>query len=306
MTGERLYKAQSRFLFHSRIRLKIPARYGEEDFDAFYRVLETIDKRYNSFQPGSFFDKINRRAGEFVPVDAESIGMIARATAISDLVDGAYDISIMPLLRLWGFWQTRQTLPTPEDIAAARSRVNYRQIQTRGHAVCIGKTQEIITGSFLKAYAVDRLADKLRESGIHDAIINAGSSTICAINCAENPYSEVSVHEPESDKHLFTLKIANQCYATSAQTKTAVHIDGKSYGHILDPRTGFPSGNRLLGIISRNGMTGDMLSTALYNETPTGFLDKISRLPADWQITGFLMDAHGNLTFSPGFAAQLL
>jgi thiamine biosynthesis lipoprotein len=212
----------------------------------------------------------------------------------------------MPLIRLWGFYQqtAAHSLPTQEDIAAACARVDYRQIQLRGHTVRIGETQEIVTGSFLKAYAVDCLANKLLESGVRDAIINAGSSTIRAINPAEHPYIEVSVHEPESETQLFTLKIANQCYSTSAQSKTAQRIGGKSYGHILDPRTGFPSENRLLGIVSRDCMTGDMLSTALYNETPAGFLDKISRLPEAWQASGFLMDARGELTFSPEFTAR--
>jgi thiamine biosynthesis lipoprotein len=299
---ELLYKAQTRFLFHAHIRIKIPAVYPDAIFDELYAALEEVDRKYNSYQPDSYIDRINRQSGHFVEVDDETVRILEQVITLSAFFDGTYDITIMPLIRLWGFYKDDvRRVPAPHEIDAIRHLIDYRNIEIRGNRVRIGQGQEIITGSFIKAYATDRLIAKMKEKDISNAIVNAGGSTIHAINHSSDAPWQVDVAHPESELPLFTVNLDNRCYSTSSQTTSFVDINDKRYGHILNPKTGFPSTNRLLGIASENSMIGDIISTALFNETPEGFLKKTELLSHHYNIAGFLMDENSTITTTPDF-----
>lgn len=299
---ELLYKAQTRFLFHSHIKIKLSAFYEEGIFDELFAILEHVDKKYNSYQAGSYFDTINKNSGSFVDVDEETVNILNQAITISDFFNGTYDITVMPLIRLWGFYKDEQRrIPSIKEIEDVKKLVDYRRIEIDGKKVRIEKGQEIITGSFIKAYAVDRLTERMLELGINDAIINAGGSTIMAINNESHPRWQVMVRHPQTEEVLFKLNIANQAYSTSSQAKTFVTIDGKEYGHILNPITAFPSANKHVGIISDNCMIGDMISTALFNESAEGFLKKIDLLSEYYSIKGFMIDSDNNIIYTQDF-----
>lgn len=298
-----LYKAQTRFLFHANIRIKIPAAFPDTLFNELYAVLEDVDRKYNAYQPGSYIDQINRHAGHFVDVDDETIRILEQVIGLSAFFDGAYDITIMPLIRLWGFYKDDiRRVPAPHEINAIRHLINYRNIEINGNRVRIGKGQEIITGSFIKAYATDQLAADMQKKGISNAIINAGGSTIRAINTPFDAPWQVNVTHPENGESLFTLNLDNSSYSTSSQSTAFVDIDGKRYGHILNPLTGHPATNRQLGIATGSAMIGDIISTGLFNETPETFLKKTARLSQHYPLAGFVMDQDGIITTTPDFS----
>ena len=182
--------------------------------------------------------------------------------------------------------------------------MNDGLIDIDGNRVRIAKGQEIVTGSFIKAYAVDRLLEKMREMKITDAIVNAGGSTMAAVNNAAHPSWQVGVDVPGTNDPLFVTDIANGVYSTSAQGDSFVEIGGKRYGHILNPQTGYPSSNKMVGVVTESAMLGDMVSTGLFNESAAGFLEKMQLLQKDFSIEGFLMDEAGNITRSAGFGAD--
>ncbi|SBV95130.1 FAD:protein FMN transferase [uncultured Dysgonomonas sp.] len=301
---ELLYKAQTRFLFHAHIKIKVSAFYEDDIFDELYAVLENVNKKYNSYQPDSYIDRINKHAGHFVEVDDETVKILERIISFSAYFDGTYDITIMPLLRLWGFYKDRQRgIPSSEELIAAKKLIDYRRIEIEGNRVRIAEGQEIITGSFIKAFAVDKLVEKMANIGITDAIINAGGSTIRAINNESHPAWQVIARNPDDEQLLFNLDISNQCFSTSSQDKTFVNIEGIKYGHILNPKTGFPSTTKQIGIISDSCMVGDILSTALFNETAEGFLQKADILAPYFTFEGFIIDENNRMTCTKGFDA---
>lgn len=301
---ELLYKAQTRFLFHAHIKIKVSAFYEDDIFDELYAVLENVNKKYNSYQPDSYIDRINKHSGEFVKVDNETVRILEQIINLSNYFDGRYDITIMPLISLWGFYKDKQEkIPSSEELMAAKELIDYHRIEIEGNRVRIGKGQEIITGSFIKAFAVDKLVEKMADIGITDAIINAGGSTIRAINNESHPAWQVIVRNPDDEQELFNFDINNQCYSTSSQNKTFVNIGGKKYGHILNPKTGFPSTTKQIGIISDNCMVGDILSTALFNETAEGFLQKADMLAPYFTFEGFIIDENNRMTCTKGFGA---
>ncbi len=302
-----VYKAQVRKLFHAHIKIKIPVFSDEHLFDEFFAVLEDIDKNYNSYSEGSFFDQINKHSGEFVDVDSETIDILNQILSFSQLFDGEYDITVMPLIRLWGFYKDDQrVVPSRKQIEEVKKLVDHRRIEIRESQVKVAKGQEIITGSFMKSYAVDKLVQKIKSEGISDAIINAGGSTIRAINNKVHPEWTVDVKNTQGEDDLFKIKLSNGTYSTSAQNKIFVEIDGQKYGHILSPVTGFPSTNKQVGIISESCFIGDVISTGLFNQSSEGFSRKMKILQNQYKVSGFLVDQDNKITYSDNFTENII
>ena len=306
-----MYKVQVRFLFHSDIKIKIPEIYDDSIFDDLFGILEDVNRKYNSYSENSYIDKINKNSGHFVKVDLQTIEILRKIIYLSKIIGGEYDITIMPLIRLWGFYKQNPVLPYFEEIKKAKKLVDYKKIIVDRKRSCIkiGKNQEIITGSFIKAYAIEKMVNRMRELGIKDAVVNAGGSSIIAIDewgiIAENPEDEKEVlrnvngmptritkykHSGDKDNDLFEIKIKNMSYSTSNQKNTYLMINNEKYGHIISPKTGFPSQNKQVGVITKSAFFGDVISTGLYNQTSEGFYKIMERLSCEMEISGFLID----------------
>ena len=313
-----MYKVQVRFLFHSDIKIKIPEIYDDSVFDDLFGILEEVNKRYNSYSENSYIDKINKNSGHFVKVDIETVEILRKIIHLSKIIGGEYDITIMPLIRLWGFYKQNPVLPYFEKIKKVKRLVDYKKIiiDRKRKRVKIGKNQEIITGSFIKAYAIEKMVEEMKKIGIKDAIVNAGGSSIIAIDewgiIAENPEDEKEVlrnvngmpvritkykYSGNGNNDLFEIKIKNMSYSTSNQKNTYLIIDNEKYGHIISPKTGFPSQNKQVGVITENAFFGDIISTGLYNQTPEGFYEIMEKLSCEMEISGFLIDKSGKIYY---------
>jgi len=313
-----MYKVQVRFLFHSDIKIKIPEIYDDSVFDDLFGILEEVNKRYNSYSENSYIDKINKNSGHFVKVDIETVEILRKVIHLSKIIGGEYDITIMPLIRLWGFYKQNPVLPYFEKIKKVKRLVDYKKIiiDRKRKRVKIGKNQEIITGSFIKAYAIEKMVEEMKKIGIKDAIVNAGGSSIIAIDewgiIAENPEDEKEVlrningmpvritkyeYSGNGDNDLFEIKIKNMSYSTSNQKNTYLMINNEKYGHIISPKTGFPSQNKQVGVITENAFFGDIVSTGLYNQTPEGFYEIMEKLSCEMEISGFLIDKSGKIYY---------
>ena len=313
-----MYKVQVRFLFHSDIKIKIPEIYDDSVFDDLFGILEEVNKRYNSYSENSYIDKINKNSGHFVKVDIETVEILRKIIHLSKIIGGEYDITIMPLIRLWGFYKQNPVLPYFEKIKKVKRLVDYKKIviDRKRNRVKIGKNQEIITGSFIKAYAIEKMVEEMKKIGIKDAIVNAGGSSIIAIDewgiITENPEDEKEVlrnvkgmpvrltkyeYSGNGDNDLFEIKIKNMSYSTSNQKNTYLMINNEKYGHIISPKTGFPSQNKQVGVITENAFFGDIVSTGLYNQTPEGFYEIMEKLSCEMEISGFLIDKSGKIHY---------
>ena len=313
-----MYKVQVRFLFHSDIKIKIPEIYDDSIFDDLFGILEDVNRKYNSYSENSYIDKINKNSGHFVKVDLQTIEILRKIIYLSKIIGGEYDITIMPLIRLWGFYKQNPVLPYFEEIKKAKKLVDYKKIivDRKRSRIKIGKNQEIITGSFIKAYVIEKMVNRMRERGIKDAVVNAGGSSIIAIDewaiIAENTEDEKEVlrnvngmptritkykHSGDKDNDLFEIKIKNMSYSTSNQKNTYLMINNEKYGHIISPKTGFPSQNKQVGVITKSAFFGDVISTGLYNQTPEGFYKIMERLSCEMEISGFLIDKFGKIHY---------
>ena len=314
-----MYKVQVRFLFHSNIKIKIPEIYDDSIFDKLFGILENVDEKYNSYSENSYIDKINKNSGHFVKVNDETIKILSKIIHLSKIIGGEYDITIMPLIRLWGFYKQNPILPSLDKIKKVKRLVDYKKIiiDKKRKRVKIEKNQEIITGSFIKAYAIEKIVEEMKKIGIKDAIVNAGGSSIIAINewgiITENPEEEREILRTEkgmpikitqnqyagNDEYndLFEIKIKNKSFSTSNQKNTYILINNEKYGHIISPKTGFPSQNKQVGVITENAFFGDIISTGLYNQTPCKFYEIMGKLSKKMEISGFLIDKDGEIFY---------
>ena len=286
-----MYKVQVRFLFHSDIKIKIPEIYDVSVFDDLFGILEEVNKRYNSYSENSYIDKINKNSGHFVKVDIETVEILRKVIHLSKIIGGEYDITIMPLIRLWGFYKQNPVLPCFEKIKKVKRLVDYKKI------------------------IIDKKRNRVK-IGIKDAIVNAGGSSIIAIDewgiIAENPEDEKEVlrningmpvritkyeYSGNGDNDLFEIKIKNMSYSTSNQKNTYLIINNEKYGHIISPKTGFPSQNKQVGVITENAFFGDIISTGLYNQTPLKFYEIMGKLSCEMEISGFLIDKSGKIYY---------
>ncbi len=321
---EKEYKVQTRFLFHTNIKIKIPDSFENKVFDELFEILEDVNKNYNSYSKNSYIDKINKNNGKFVQVNEETVNLLEKVVHFSEIMNGEYDITIMPLIKLWGFYkENSDKIPENLEIKKIKKLVDYKKIiiDKKNLKVKIDKNQEIITGSFIKAYAIDKAIQKMKELKIDDAIINAGGSSIAAINgwgiIVENPEPEKKLLKNDDGKilkitkekyegndeynDLFEIEIKDLTYSTSNQVNTFLEIDGEKYGHIISPKTGFPAKNKQIGIITENAFFGDMISTGLYNQTPKNFHEIIKKLSKEIKIEGYLIDENGEIHYTDGF-----
>ena len=314
-----MYKVQVRFLFHSDIKIKIPEIYDDSIFDKLFGILENVDEKYNSYSENSYIDKINKNSGHFVKVNDETIEILSKIIHLSKIIGGEYDITIMPLIRLWGFYKQNPILPSLDKIKKVKRLVDYKKIiiDKKRNRVKIEKNQEIITGSFIKAYAIEKIVEEMKKIGIKDAIVNAGGSSIIAINewgiITENPEEEREIlrnkkgmpikitqnQYADNDEYndLFEIKIKNKSFSTSNQKNTYILINNEKYGHIISPKTGFPSQNKQVGVITENAFFGDIISTGLYNQTPCKFYEIMGKLSKEMEISGFLIDKDGEIFY---------
>ena len=314
-----MYKVQVRFLFHSDIKIKIPEIYDDSIFDKLFGILKDIDEKYNSYSENSYIDKINKNSGHFVKVNDETIKILSKIIHLSKIIGGEYDITIMPLIRLWGFYKQNPILPSLDKIKKVKRLVDYKKIiiDKKRNRVKIEKNQEIITGSFIKAYAIEKIVEEMKKIGIKDAIVNAGGSSIIAIDewgiIAENPEEEREILRNEkgmpikitqnqyadNDEYndLFEIKIKNKSFSTSNQKNTYILINNEKYGHIISPKTGFPSQNKQVGVITKNAFFGDIISTGMYNQTPEKFYKIMGKLSEEMEISGFLIDKDGEIFY---------
>lgn len=265
-TATKLYITDTRELFHCHCKIKVPIEYGESLLDECFALMQEVNQKYNSYSEDSYFDCINQNAGKFVTVDDNTVVMLQILKLISELTLGAYDITAMPLIRLWGFYQNKDwQIPTKDKLISIKELVDYKKIEIDGNRVRIAQGQEIITGSFIKAFAVDQVVKFLKQRKVEDALINAGGSTIYGLNNYTHPQWFIRIPNPyDNQKSTERKAITNTCFSLSARAHNYLEINGKQYGHILNATTGYPAETLQVRVVSTSAFLSDALSSAIF------------------------------------------
>ncbi len=301
-TATNLYLSQTRELFHCHIKIKIPLGYEESILDECFALMEKVDLTYNSYQKASSFDRINKNAGNWTDVDETTVFLLKQLENVSIGTEGRYDVTSMPLLRLWGFYRKEvYEIPKDEAICEVLKNVDYSKIQIRGKKVRIEEGQEIITGSFIKSYAVDQVISLLRKYGITDALINAGGSTFATLNNSMHQHWNVNLPDPvAADKKLARISLSTQFFSMSACISNFLEIKGKKYGHILNAVTGWPEENLQVGVLADSAFDADILSTALFCTPASQIQNSVKSLMENFNFSVYHIDQNREI-YDSGF-----
>ncbi len=243
-----------------------------EAIKAAFEEMERLDRLMSNYKAESELSKINKEAGNRpVHCDEELLGVIEKALYYSNLTGGAFDITVEPLVGLWGFYDGRVRVPSREELKSLLPAVSYKNIiierSTAGGSVRFSNPfTKLDLGAIGKGYAVDRVVEVLRGKGIESACVNLGGNIYALGNPEGRDFWKIGIQHPrEKNTLLGHLELKDCAVATSGDYERFVVIDNKRYSHILDPRTGWPvEGMVSVSVVAPSAIEADVLSTSAF------------------------------------------
>ena len=199
------------------------------------------------------------------------------------VTSGAFDPTVAPLLRAWGFWSDSPATPDPDVTRDAQSHVGCDRVTVQHDAKSVGLAEgsSLDFGGIGKGYAVDRALAVLRARGVTRAKVDFGSSSLGFLGRIDGGWPVVIVDPLDRDTPLITFRVTDGSVSTSSQQERYFVRDGHRYGHIFDPRLGRPVESRLLSVtvIATRGSSADALSTGLFVMGATDGKRLIAQMP---------------------------
>ncbi len=265
--------------------------------------VKRIENTISSWNPESETSLINENAGlSPVKVSDEVFNLIQRSIYISEITDGAFDISYGPLNDLWKFDGSMQYLPTPEEINDCIEKVGYKDIElnTAGRTVYLRKKgMKLGFGGIGKGYAVDRAKNILMSKGVIAGMINAAGDITTWGTKASGEKWLIGIENPGWRKNIFTwIPIVESSVSITDNYKKYVSVNGKRYSHIIDPRTGYPiTGIDKVTVLAKTSELCDALATAVVILGKEDGLDLVDQLGGTEVI---IADNLGNIVHSSG------
>jgi thiamine biosynthesis lipoprotein len=230
--------------------------------------ISRIEELLTTFKPNSQTNQVNAQAGIApVKVDSEVFQLIQRSIRISEISQGAFDITYGSIdKKFWNFDVHMDSLPKPEDAKRAVALINYKNVILDPATETVflkEKGMRIGFGGIGKGYAADRARKILQDAGIKNGIVNASGDLVTWGNQADGKPWTIGIADPEHKLKPFSyLNISNMAIATSGSYEKYAVIDGKKYSHTIDPHTGFPvRGIKSVSIICPQAELADALAT---------------------------------------------
>ena len=241
---------------------------ANQHIDAAVEEIRRIEKLLTTFDTTSQTNQVNQYAGERpVKVDQEVFELIKRSKIISQLTQGAFDITYGSVdKRLWNFDQEMKALPDAETAARMVRLINYRNVildEKKSTVFLKEAGMRIGFGGIGKGYAAEMARRLLIQRGVKSGVVNAaGDLTVWGYQPNGKPWT-IGIADPGSAKHPFSyLDITDMAVATSGNYEKFVVIDGKRYSHTIDPKTGLPvHGIKSVTIMSPNAEIADAMAT---------------------------------------------
>ncbi len=252
---------------------------------AFARIHE-LNGILSDYDPESELRCLCRATGSGgqYPVSEDLWQVLNHAQSLAERSDGAFDVTIGPVVRLWRRARRNGQLPTPERLEAARALVGRDLLKVdpeRRSAALLKDEMRLDLGGIAKGYAVDEALEVLEKFGIKRALVDAGGDIVLGDPPPDRSGWKIGIARLEADgPPTRILSLSNTAIATSGDLWQFVEIDGRRYSHIIDPRTGLGlTDHSSVTIIAQNGMVADALASAVSVLGPKKGLELIERTP---------------------------
>ena len=266
--------------------------------------MKRIEELMSTYIPDSEVSRINRAAGKAaVPVSPEVEEVIREGIYWSEQSNGAFDITVEPLVQLWDFDGEKEIIPSENTIRKTASLVDYKNIEIKDHTVRLkNRGMAINVGGLAKGYAVDRAISILR-SKVSNGIINAGGDLFAFGQKSKNASWNIGLQHPRKSRDLLAaFAVKNQAVATSGDYQRYFIKDDVRYHHIFDPQTGKPA--RLMistTIITTEVMDADALATAVFVMGPDKGIEWVDSMP---NVEAMLVLDDQSIRYSKNFRKQ--
>ena len=216
--------------------------------DAAFAEVARLDKLLSNYMAESEWSEMNRRAADGpVRVSAELFQLLSKCMVVSRESEGAFDLAVGPLMKLWGFYKGTGRLPSRAEVSNVMQKVGWRHValDAENQTVrfdCAGV--ELDPGGIGKGYAVDCMVEILRRRGFRIALVTASDSTMFGMGAPpEEPRGwRVGIKDPRNRRRTVDeVYLKDVSLSTSGGTEKFFRAEGRVYSHIMDPRTGFPA-----------------------------------------------------------------
>ncbi|WP_022819897.1 FAD:protein FMN transferase [Fusobacterium russii] len=273
--GEVQKYEDSRFLFGTYIKIIIydkDINLAKSSADKAFQEIERIDSKFNSKYEGSVIDILNNSSNKEVNLDQEGLKIFDEVRKAYLLSEGRYDITIGPLLKLWGFTEEMidsmtLKIPSKDEIEFTKTFVDFEKVKIKDSKLYLEKpVKEIDTGSFLKGYALSQAKKVLISEGIKSAFITSISSIdLIGSKPGSKPW-KIGLQNPMLPNELIGIvELKDKSLGVSGDYQTYIEIDGEMYHHILDKESGYPvRDKKMVAVINNDAFLADLYSTTFF------------------------------------------
>jgi len=247
---------------------------------------DRIDRLMSHYRRDSPLSRLNREAANGpVAVEAELLDFLAECLRWSRDSQGAFDVTVGPLMKAWGFFRDEGRVPTRDELEQALAVVGHRHVELDPAAGTVRFDRpgvELDLGGIGKGYAVDRVVSRLRRRGIASALVNLGGSSVYGLGAPPGGRAwEIGVQDPtDPEKTALTVPLRDRALSVSGGYQRFFEKDGVTYAHVMDPRTGQPvQGLLSVAVLTATATDGDALDNVLFVQGLETARTALARLP---------------------------
>ncbi len=272
----------------------IDVKYGGENRALERKIKSEFDRIYKKFSPSfreSIIYKINNRRGSEIKIDKETLYLIKESLKFYKESSKVFDITVKPLLDIWGFENEKKKVPSKKEIVKTLKYVSSERINLKGDKIVLPSGFKIDLGGIAKGYAVDRAAKIFKKSGITNFLINAGGDLIArGVNDRGKPWI-IGIQHPRKSGVIKIFRVENRAVATSGDYQRYFVSDGIRYCHILSPFIGYPFRKWVsMTVVAEKCITADALSTAFFGMDVNSIKKTINKYFKDVKFYGIKPD----------------
>lgn len=244
---------------------------SEDTLNGCFKLLKDYESLFSRTIEGSDIYKINHAKGSSVSVNPDTYELVKLAISYAEMSGGLVDPTIGSVSELWDFHSESPTLPDAKALAEAVKHVNYKNVVFDDSAETITLSDpeaRLDLGFIAKGYIADRIKEYLLDKGVKSAVINLGGNVLAVGSKPDGSPFKIGIQDPKkpTGTPYTTLDITNKSVVSSGSYERNFVVDGITYHHILDPKTGYPVDTDLASasIITESSVEGDALSTYLF------------------------------------------
>jgi FAD:protein FMN transferase len=270
--------------------------------------IERLDAQLSAYRTDSEIFGINHHAAnQSVKVEPQLFHLLRHCAAFTQATDGAFDITIGPLMQVWRASRETGAIPLQDELEAARQLTGSDNVELDADAFTIRFKQlgvQLDLGAYGKGYAIESAVDSLKENGVRSALLHGGTSSAAVIGTPPDQTGwRVQLSEPfKAGDEPILLNLANEALSVSAIHGKAFTVDGRTYGHVIDPRTGLPVDRALAAaVVGQSASICEVLSTALLVIGPAWLGEMSERFPGYRGAVAYQEDDQGIVTARYGF-----